>query len=162
MTTVSELGAMPNLPRNSPIRQSKLWNQDVTRVRPDQVITFVKRMELKGRGEEARSNIDLLLFTLNKYIARQDIGGSRIQNMKLYDSKPSVERLIELLEPINDMQRDAVLFSLTANMNFTDVIKLQWKDVLKMKLDTMSWRILKRNRKRDGRRRIFWNVGNRG
>jgi hypothetical protein len=142
MTTISNLGALPNLKSTAPLRQSKLWNQDVESVKPTQVLAFFKRMQMQGRETEARDNIDTLLFTINEYAARSDIDGCLISNMKLPTKTYSIDDLLETLTPMNDVRRSAVLFALSAKIKLTDVMSLRWKDVAKLDMDKTGKRIL--------------------
>ena len=63
MTSIAKMRDVAQLPEDAPLRQSKFWNQSVESVNPQQVMAFVKRMEIKGLGDRAKDDVVVLLET---------------------------------------------------------------------------------------------------
>lgn len=117
------------------IAESKLWNRDVSTLRPLDISAFLRSHWGSGTYNEAMRQVDKLIdacwiATLNKEI-------DKAPDLVFYDPMPrqriTLDELCLWLGETSPARRRAVLFGLETGMPIQEIIALTWKDLFKMK-----------------------------
>jgi hypothetical protein len=158
MVALRELGLFNTLPADSPLRDSPLWDRDVESIHPEQLLAFVKRMEMLGQGEQAMASAEIILGTLHHCIGRGDIDGSPLAGMRPPKKRLTHAELRESLSPMSAARKDAVLFAADASLALDEVIALRWRRAYKLTLSERGRKILRDRPRHMFTDLVFWEL----
>lgn len=158
MVALRELGLFNTLPADSPLRDSALWDKDVEEIAPEQLLAFVKRMEMLGHGEQAMASAEIILGTLHYCINRGDIEDSPLAGMRPPKKRLTHAELRESLSPMSSARKDAVLFAADAGISLADVINLRWRRAYKLAMSARGRKILNDRPRHLFTDLVFWEM----
>lgn len=160
MSSVATLRDIAQLPEDAPLRQSKFWNKPAESITPEQIIAFVKRMEMRGQGDAARDNIQVLLDMIRKDIAGGQIDAAVLESFKLKEKTLSIEQMRRELNGLTHDRREAVIFAIASKLTLDEVTLLKWSDVSLTHLDTRARELVRYRPRHIQTNLVFWEYVN--
>jgi hypothetical protein len=132
MTAVREIGQLAQMNASRLLAESRIWNKDVEGLTREELLSFIKRHELSGRGVEARESVELLLSELRACIACKEIDGAIVERYSLPEERMTLGELSEIVSLLSRAREGAVVFALAAGLTLDEVVGLRWKAALKI------------------------------
>jgi hypothetical protein len=124
---LKDVGNMCSIKGITPIKSTKMWEQDVTTITPTQLFTFKARMKLDNQSDIGDTVIEAVLSELQRACAQGQI--EFVEALRYSITKAPLLTLGELrkgLSQLSEPTQMAIMFGLEAKMSAEDVSFLTW------------------------------------
>jgi len=156
MVAFKDLGIFEDLPADSPLRQSRIWERPVESLTPTELIAFIRKMEGLGLGPEAKHTAEMALDTLRHCMTTGEVESSPLARFQVPEERKTYAELRAMLAPMSRMRQDAVMLAADAALSLDDVITLRWRRARLLKLSPHGRFILRTRPRHLFTDLVFW------
>lgn len=136
MPALKEIGNLANRTGVSCLTQSPLWHQDVATITLVQVFSFIAKMKLNNRLDEAETAVEIVMQEVHQAVARNEID---VPPMLSYERQDRIYltagELRRGLMFLGHKRAAAILFALETEMDLTDAARLTYRRLAEIKHD---------------------------